>query len=84
MAGARRVGSLLRKATLEGGAPPGGWSEELTQQEMPTARALNIALRSRGFQAEQAWQFVQTLYRGRFEGLQQAEREVRGPPEWWR
>ena len=82
--GAPNVGRLLRKATPEGGACPGGWSPTLQQNEMPCVLTLNILLRSRGFDAERAAEFVQQLYRGRFEGLEQREAEQQQAPEWWR
>ena len=81
------MGALLKKATPEGGAPEsaelGGWSPLLTQAEMPAVLALNIALRSRGFQSAQACEFVRALYYGRFEGLEQAARPESRAPEWW-
>ena len=82
-----RVGTLLRKATPEGGADPkaGTWGG-VTPDEMPCVRSLNIQLLARGFDGPGAGAFLRKRYEGRFAGLPQrlGAPPADGPPSWWR
>ena len=92
--GAPSVGHLLRKAMPEAGATDEAWAPTVTQQEMAVVRTMNIALFARGFDPSASSEFLRTLYRGRFEGLEQHTSAGSTPagkrtqtstprPKWW-